>query len=237
MPKARSASQFFDDYAHDFDAIYGGTRGRMGRVLDGILRKSMRLRFERTLIGCRPVAGKTVLDVGCGPGHYGVTLASEGAARVVMLDSAGEMLKIARDRAEKAGVSDRCEFVHEAFSDYRPEIEFDFCILMGFMDYVPDPRSCVRHALELTNRSIFFSFPADGGLLAAQRRWRYRNRTPLYLYRIEQLRSLFDRESSGRYTVDRIARDFFVHVDATHADESEKREFNQATSGLPNASS
>jgi 2-polyprenyl-3-methyl-5-hydroxy-6-metoxy-1,4-benzoquinol methylase len=217
MPHARSASEFFDDYAHDFDAIYGSRRGRIGRLLDGVLRKSMRLRFERTITGCSPVAGKTVLDIGCGPGHYGVTLAAAGAARVVMLDSAAEMLKIARERAARENVADRCEFIHGSFEDYRPAGAFDFSMLMGFMDYVADARACVRHAIELTKGSAFFSFPADGGLLAAQRRYRYRNRTPLYLYRHEPLRSLLDIEAPGRYTIERIARDFFVRVDARAA--------------------
>ena len=214
MSQARPAAQFFDDYARDFDAIYGRDRGRLGRVLDGILRKSMRLRFERTLEGCRPVAGKTVLDIGCGPGHYGVTLAREGASRVVLLDPAKEMLGIARQRAETAGVLDRCELVHSSFEAYQTRERFDFCILTGLMDYIPDARACVHHVVEVTRQSAFFSFPAAGGVLAAQRRWRYRNRTQLFLYRDDQIRDLFDRESSVRYTLERLARDYFVRLDA-----------------------
>ena len=76
----RSAGEFFDDYAHEFDAIYGGRRGPVGRVLDRIFRRSMVLRFRRAVDGCRPAEGKAVLDVGCGPGHYGVALARETRA-------------------------------------------------------------------------------------------------------------------------------------------------------------
>jgi 2-polyprenyl-3-methyl-5-hydroxy-6-metoxy-1,4-benzoquinol methylase len=213
MSHSRSAAQFFDDYAQDFDAIYGRDRGSLGRFLDGILRKSMRLRFERTLEGCRPVAGKTVLDIGCGPGHYGVTLAREGAAHVVLLDPAKEMLSIARDRAEKAGVLGSCEIVHASFETFRPAERFDFCILTGLMDYMPDARACVHHVVEVTRQSAFFSFPAAGGVLAAQRRWRYRNRTRLYLYQEEEIRELFAREAGIRYTLERLARDYFVRMD------------------------
>ncbi|MGH8510010.1 MAG: class I SAM-dependent methyltransferase [Gammaproteobacteria bacterium] len=223
MGNARSASQFFDDYAHDFDAIYGGRRGSVGRILDGIFRKSMRLRFERTLIGCRPVAGKTVLDVGCGPGHYGVSLASEGAARVVMLDPAKEMIRIAENRARIAGVRDRCEFVHTTFEDYRPDEEFDFCILMGLMDYIADPYACVRHAVEITRGAAFFSFPADGGLLGVYRRYRYRNRTPLYLYRRDQLRAILDGSAADCFSIEQLARDFFVRVDAARVHSESSR--------------
>ena len=213
MARSRSAAQFFDGYARDFDAIYGRDRGNLGRFLDGILRKSMRLRFERTLEGCRPVAGKTVLDIGCGPGHYGVTLAREGAAHVVLLDPAKEMLAIARDRAEKAGVLGSCDIVHASFEAYRPAERFDFCILTGLMDYMSDARACVHHVVEVTRQSAFFSFPAAGGVLAAQRRWRYRNRTQLYLYQEAEIRELFAREAGIRYTLERLARDYFVRMD------------------------
>ncbi len=217
MSRARSAAQFFDDYARDFDAIYGQHRGRIGRALDGVFRRSMRLRFERTLMGCRPVKGKSVLDVGCGPGHYGVTLAREGAARVVLLDPSREMLQIARERSERAGVTDRCEFVHAHFEEFRPAEEFDYSIFMGLMDYMPDARACVRHAVEITRGSAFFSFPAAAGLLAAIRRYRYRKRTALYMYRKESLRDLFESEARGHYDLQRLARDYFVRVDAARA--------------------
>ncbi len=215
MSRSREAGQFFEGYAHDFDAIYGGT-GRVGlrRLLDDVFRKSMRLRFERTLEECGPAADKTILDVGCGPGHYGVTLASAGASRVVMLDPAQEMLNIASERASQAGVSDRCEFVHATFDAYRPDKRFDFCILMGLMDYIAEPEDCVRHAVDLTRGKIFLSFPVSGGLLAAVRRRRYRNRTPLYLYREQQLHDLMNRVAPGHYTIERMARDFFATVDA-----------------------
>lgn len=214
MATARSASQFFDGYAHDFDAIYGGRRGPIGRSLDGIFRKSMRLRFERTLQGCRPVAGKTVLDIGCGPGHYGVALAAEGAAHVVMLDPAEEMIGIARDRVRDAGVEDRCELVHSSFEEYEPSERFDFCILMGLMDYIADARSCVQHALAASRGRAFFSFPSATGVLAAFRRYRYRNRTPLYMYRESELLALFEGIAGVQFSLERLARDFFVQVEA-----------------------
>jgi len=217
MSKARPAAQFFEDYARDFDAIYGRNRGRIGRALDGILRRSMRLRFERTLLGCRPIKGRTVLDVGCGPGHYGVALAREGAARVVMLDPAKEMLNLARERASRAGVTGRCEFVQGGFDEFRPREEFDFSILMGLMDYMPDPRSCVRHAIELTRQTVFFSFPKSSGPLAVIRRYRYRRRTALYMYGKQELREIFESEARGHFTIERLARDYFVTVDASRA--------------------
>ena len=111
-------------------------------------------------------------------------------------------------------MSDRCEFVHATFEAYRPDERFDFCVLMGLMDYIADPDACVRHAVELTRGKVCLSFPATGGLLAAIRRYRYRSRTPLYLYGERQLHDLMDGVASGHYRIERMARDFFATVDA-----------------------
>ena len=61
---------FFHQYANDFDAIYGNQNGVVDSVINKLFRKSMRLRYEKSVEGCEPVQGRSVLDVGCGPGHY-----------------------------------------------------------------------------------------------------------------------------------------------------------------------
>ena len=75
-----SVAGFFEDYARDFDALYGTRRSLLNDLVNPILRRSMKLRTERTLAGCSPIEGATVLDVGCGPGHHSVELARRGAA-------------------------------------------------------------------------------------------------------------------------------------------------------------
>ena len=71
---------FFHRYANDFDAIYSNRAGLLNGFLNGVFRKSMKLRYLKTIEGCQPIQGKTALDVGCGPGHYAITLAQRGAA-------------------------------------------------------------------------------------------------------------------------------------------------------------
>src|SRR5580704_19177098 len=99
----RTTSGFFDGYARRFDAIYGNADTPLNAVVNRWLRRSMKLRYDRTLEGCVPIEGTRVLDVGCGPGHYGVALAERGAASVFGLDFAQGMLDIAKDRAARAG--------------------------------------------------------------------------------------------------------------------------------------
>lgn len=79
---------YFDSYANEFDSIYGSGKGLPHRLVNRYLRGSVRERFKLTLEACSPVEGKTVLDVGCGPGHYSVGLAMLGAKEVTGIDFA-----------------------------------------------------------------------------------------------------------------------------------------------------
>ena len=209
MPIDRTQG-FFHLYANDFDAIYSTRAGPLNRIVNRLFRKSMRLRFIKTLEGCQPIEGKSVLDVGCGPGHYAISLAQRGAARAVGLDFADGMLRLAAEHARQAAVEDRCEFRVGDFLEFAPGERFDYVIVMGFMDYMSDPQAVIRKVLSLTRRRAFFSFPAAGGILAWQRRVRYRKRCDLFLYRPEEIRQLFTGFPGVQGDISRIARDFFV---------------------------
>jgi SAM-dependent methyltransferase len=205
---------FFHQYADDFDAIYSNRSGLVNGVLNNVFRKSMRLRFEKSVEGCFPIEGKSVLDIGCGPGHYSISLAQRGAGRVVGIDFAEGMLKIAAQHAEKAGVGERCKFMVADFATYNPPEPFDYVIVMGFMDYMSDPRQVVEKVLSLTRRKAFFSFPVAGGILAWQRELRYRKRCDLFLYTREQLERLCASFPGFRATIEPISRDFFVTLES-----------------------
>jgi SAM-dependent methyltransferase len=208
MDIARTPS-FFSGYAADFDAIYANHATPFNSVLNRLFRRSMRLRFELTIGGCNPIKGRSVLDVGCGPGHYGIELARGGADSVTGLDFAEGMLAIGRASARHAGVEERCRFESGDFLTWQAPGKFDYVIAMGFMDYIADPIPVIAKILSLTERIAFFSFPLDGGLLAWQRKLRYRRRCPLYMYSKEQVAGLFA-HSGCQTEVRRIARDLFV---------------------------
>ena len=119
----------------------------------------MMLRYLRTIEGCDPIEGRSVIDIGCGPGHYGIALARRGASRVVGLDFAEGMIELARKHAERAGVAGKCEFICADFMDTPARREFDYAVLMGFMDYVENPREVVEKALSVTGSSLRNPFP------------------------------------------------------------------------------
>jgi 2-polyprenyl-3-methyl-5-hydroxy-6-metoxy-1,4-benzoquinol methylase len=56
------------------------------------------------------IAGKTVIDFGCGEGVEAVEMARRGAGRVIGIDVREEVLETARERAVRAGVEDTCLF-------------------------------------------------------------------------------------------------------------------------------
>jgi cyclopropane fatty-acyl-phospholipid synthase-like methyltransferase len=212
MKGKRKASEFFDIHARDFDALYGGRRRLASRLIDRFFRKSMRLRYRKTIEGCHPAEGKSALDIGCGPGHYSIALAKKGLAEVWGMDFAPAMIELAEKKAELAGVAKKCRFILDDFMRHDFDRKFDYMILIGFMDYVSAPVTVIEKALSLTGSKAFFSFPAYEGLLAWQRRKRYRYKTSLFMYRRSEVERLFRGTGAAAVKIEKIGRDYFVTV-------------------------
>ena len=105
--------KYFDRVAAGFDAIYSGKKPLPSRVWDRLTRKSLHERLGYCLTTLAPLAGRTVLDVGCGSGRGSIALAEQGAT-VVGIDVSGRMLEMARELAQEKHLSDRCTFERDA---------------------------------------------------------------------------------------------------------------------------
>ena len=208
-------SSFFDSYAEDFTSIYGNEHTLLNRFINERFRKSMRQRFEMSISRCQPIEGRSVLDIGCGPGHYGVALAKQGASKVLGVDFADGMLEIARKSAKEYGVDNVCEFRRADFMTFSSDEKFDYSIVMGFMDYMEEPQKIVNKVLSLTKTRAVFSFPIGRGFLAWQRRLRYRWKCDLFMYDQQDLKRLFDNAGCKKVTIDVLGRDFFVTAEPT----------------------
>jgi 2-polyprenyl-6-hydroxyphenyl methylase/3-demethylubiquinone-9 3-methyltransferase len=106
-----------------------------------------------------PLAGKRVLDIGCGGGILADAMARKGA-EVLGIDLAGKALKVAQLHALEAqtpGVSYR-EVSAETLADEQPE-SFDVVTCMEMLEHVPDPSSVVRACAALVKPGghVFFS--------------------------------------------------------------------------------
>ena len=81
--------------------------------------------------------GMRVLDIGCGWGGLGLTLARDYGARVVGVTLSEEQHRVANERARAAGLADRAEF---HLMDYRDvEGTFDRVVSVGMFEHVGAP--------------------------------------------------------------------------------------------------
>ena len=106
-----------------------------------------------------PLAGKRVLDIGCGGGILADAMARKGA-EVLGIDLAGKALKVAQLHALEAqtqGVNYR-EVSAETLAAEQPE-SFDVVTCMEMLEHVPDPSSVVRACATLVKPGghVFFS--------------------------------------------------------------------------------
>ena len=175
MPDSHSESvrQRFDRDARDFDAIYRLERSPWSRWFNKVFRKAVFERYDITFRESGDVTGKNILDVGCGSGVYSVDFARRGAARVVGIDFSENMLRIARDEAQRHGVTDRCQFMQANFLDATLPADFDVAIAMGVFDYLPDPVTFLRKMAAVTRGRVIASFPGHSLIRERARRLRY----------------------------------------------------------------
>lgn len=106
------------------------------------------------------IAGKTVLDVGCGGGILTESMALHGAAHVTGIDMAEKSLEAARQHAAGQGVENiayRCIRVEDLAAE-RPH-SFDIVTCMEMMEHVPDPAAIVKACAQLVKPggTVFFS--------------------------------------------------------------------------------
>jgi arsenite methyltransferase len=66
---------------------------------------------DRILDAAEPIAGQTLLDVGCGEGLIAFGALQRGAGHVVFSDISRDLLDFCREAAATDGVVDRCSFV------------------------------------------------------------------------------------------------------------------------------
>jgi len=99
----------------------------------------VRLRYvERTA----PLAGRAVVDVGCGGGLLAEAMARQGA-RVVGLDLASDLLRVAQLHALDAGISVdyRLESAEQHATGHADH--YDVVTCMEMLEHVPDPAAVV----------------------------------------------------------------------------------------------
>jgi SAM-dependent methyltransferase len=86
----------------------------------------------------REIAGKTVIDFGCGTGHEAIEMAGRGARRVIGVDIQEHFLDEARQHAAAAGLADRCTFAQQ------PDEAADVIVSIDAFEHFEDPAAILR---------------------------------------------------------------------------------------------
>ena len=215
-PADGGAREFFEGYARDFDHIYEDTgKGALARFVDTRLRKEMRIRFENTFDALQPLAGRSLLDAGCGGGRYAIPAAKAGASRVLGIDFSETMLELARQKAAAEGVGEVCQFQHGDLLTYPlAEKSFDYAIAIGFFDYQTDPEAALRALARAARQRVFVSLPKRWHVLTPQRYLRYTLfRCYVRFYSRPEVERLAASVSPARTTILDIGREYNLRLD------------------------
>jgi len=185
MPQVK---QFWNDIAHQFDAIYTGKKSPLARALDKWLRRDIYQRFDWVMERSGDVNGMKICDVGCGSGRFVTALAQRGAAHVTGVDIAPEMLTIARQLATEDGVINKCTFINADVNDWRTEEKFDETIAIGFWDYIADPKSRLDVIRSVTKGRFLSAWPRSNTFRAPIRKVRLTALgCPVYFFKKEDV--------------------------------------------------
>lgn len=105
-----------------------------------------------------PLAGKTVLDIGCGGGILAESMARKGAD-VTGIDLSEKALKVADLHSLESGVRVKYELISAEDMAAREPGEFDVVTCMEMLEHVPDPGAVVSACAALVKPGghVFFS--------------------------------------------------------------------------------
>ena len=124
---------------------------KLNPVRLGYVRDMIDMHWQADEHGFKPLAGKTVLDVGCGAGLLAEPLSRMGAA-VTAVDAASELIEVAKAHAEGQGLT----IDYRAVGVESVEGKFDLVTSMEVIEHVADPQEFID---SLAARL------ADGGLM------------------------------------------------------------------------
>jgi 2-polyprenyl-6-hydroxyphenyl methylase/3-demethylubiquinone-9 3-methyltransferase len=105
-----------------------------------------------------PLAGKTVLDIGCGGGILAESMARKGAD-VTGIDLSEKALKVADLHSLETGVQVRYELISAEAMAAREPSRYDVVTCMEMLEHVPDPTAIVHACATLVKPGghVFFS--------------------------------------------------------------------------------
>ncbi len=94
--------------------------------------------YERVLAELPDIAGKTVLEFGCGTGSLGLRLGLDHGARMIFLDASPAMFAVLRQRISESGIRDARTFLGDLSALPKPTPAVDAIVSGMAMHHVAD---------------------------------------------------------------------------------------------------
>ncbi|BCW06482.1 MULTISPECIES: trans-aconitate 2-methyltransferase [Micrococcaceae] len=116
--------------------------------------------FHDLVARIQAASPRKVVDLGCGPGNLTSTLAVRWPdARVIGLDSSGEMLAKAAGQARKFA---NLEFEQADIADWQPDQETDVVVSNAALQWVPGHQAMLGHWLGALKPGAWFALQVPG---------------------------------------------------------------------------
>jgi len=173
-------SSFERENSKKYDKWYESTEGRQADKLE----KDLFLKLVN------PKKGETLLDIGCGTGHFSFWFPNLGL-KVTGIDVSLNMLGAALGRLEHKEI----KFVRgDAHSLPFQDKSFDLTVMITTLEFLRAPRKAVQETFRVTRRKVFLGVLNRWSLLSLRRRLKALFRRSLYqkakFYSIRELRRL-----------------------------------------------
>jgi len=212
--KAKQVENHFHKTYKSFDSFYEEKKGVLGRLIENLFRRSMRLRFEEVIRGAAPYEGKTILDVGCGTGRYSLTLASRGIRHARGVDFAQNMIDEANRRAKELNLDAICRFEKDDFICMDLNETFDHVFAMGVLDYIAQPVTFVQKMIGCASASVMVSFPSKSGPVQWLRKqvFHHIKKCPVYFYSQSEVADIAVSAGARDFNIHKLAKDYFLTI-------------------------
>ena len=147
---SKSAAKFFSFFAKSYRRRFlkKGFEPSQQQLFDGITKAS----FE----------DKTLLEIGCGVGHFHQTLLEHGALSSIGIELAKQMLIEAKDWARQRNLREKTTYLEGDFIDIANTIKpVDIVIMDKVVCCYPDADALIHRSLEKCINSIALTYPRN----------------------------------------------------------------------------
>jgi len=170
-----ASDESWEGVAKELDAFYKKEKDALWRAIDKVFRSNVTERIDLTLLECKSVNGKSILDIGCGLGLLAAELKRKGALITSLKLSIANIDMTIRD-----------EFIYNDIEE-----DFDISLALGVFDYIKDPSPFLRKMHSVTREKCIMSFASAFAFQVPLRIiWLRSKKCPVYFYTKEGIKRL-----------------------------------------------